>query len=380
MFNPLSKTVSIKPNITNKASKKRKGRSLNTITGFTLLGVVSLLLSSPSYAEPEAPWTLNLYFENDLFSETDQNYTSGVRASWVSPNVDSYLEDERIPEWVRRATPYLPLFDPSDESATTLQRNVVLSLGQQIYTPEDINRYTVDTTDRPYAAWLYGGIAYHSRTANRMNTAELNLGIVGPLALGQQTQDFIHDIRGFQKFNGWDNQLKNEPGFQLVYEHKNRIFKGQLSPLFEYDTILHGGGSLGNVATYLNGGAEFRFGWNLPKDFGTSALRSGGDNSAPGIGDGRYQRGSRNRNLGVHAFISMDGRWVLRDIFLDGNTFRDSHSIDKEHLVGETSFGVAALYHGWKLSFARVHRSREYKAQTEGHAFGSLSLSYSYSL
>ena len=345
-----------------------------------ILGLCSGFISPNILAEEQPPWTLNLYFENDLFSETDQNYTNGIRASWVSPNVDNYLKDERLPEWVRDVSPYLPLFDPSDDSAQKVERNVVLTLGQQIYTPEDIDRYSVDPNDRPYAGWLYGGIAYHSRTRDKMNTAELNLGVVGPLALGEEAQDLVHSIRGFQKFNGWDNQLKNEPGFQLVYEHKNRIFKSRLSPLFEYDTILHAGGSLGNVATYLNGGAEFRFGWNLPQDFGTAALRSGGDNSAPGLGDGRYQRGSRDKNLGVHAFISMDGRWVLRDIFLDGNTFRDSHSIDKEPLVGEAAFGIAALYRGWKLSFARVHRSREFEGQPEGHAFGSLSLSYSYSL
>ena len=353
------------------------------MTPTTPLALASCLLLTTAQsvcAETGAPWTLNLYFENDLFSETDQDYTNGVRASWVSPNVNDYLNDERLPSWVRGITPYLPLFDPSDKNSTQLQRNVVISVGQQIYTPQDIDRTTIDPNDRPYAAWLYAGLAYHSRTKNRMNTAEINLGIVGPLAFGQEAQDFIHDIRGFKKFKGWDNQLKNEPGLQLVYEHKNRIIRGQFSPFFEYDTIIHGGGSLGNVATYLNAGAEVRFGWNLPQDFGTSALRSGGDNSAPGLGDGRYQRGSRNHNLGVHAFVSMDGRWVVQDIFLDGNTFRDSHSIDKEHLVGETAFGIAALYHGWKISFAQVHRSREFQTQDEGHAFGSLSVSYSYSI
>lgn len=345
-----------------------------------VLLITFLGFSTIAVANEEAPWTLNLYFENDLFSETDQNYTNGVRASWVSPNVDNYLRDERLPQWVRELTPHLPLFDPYDENDSRVQRNVVISLGQQIYTPEDIDRYSIDMNDRPYAAWLYGGIAYHSRTKNKMNTAELNLGVIGPMALGEQAQDMIHGLRGFQKFNGWDNQLKNEPGFQLVYEHKNRLFKRQFSPFVDYDVILHGGASLGNVATYVNGGAELRIGWNLPEDFGTSALRSGGDNSAPGLGDGRFQRGSRDSNLGVHGFISMDGRWVLRDIFLDGNTFRDSHSIDKENLVGETAFGVAVLYHGWKLSFARVHRTREFKRQPEGHSFGSLSLSYSFNL
>lgn len=249
-------------------------------------------------------------------------------------------------------------------------------MAQQIYTPEDIDRVDVDPNDRPYAGWLYGGISYHSRTSRRMNTAQLNLGIIGPAALGEEAQDFIHDIRGFQKFNGWDNQLKNEPGFQLMFEHRNRVSAGPITPFLDYDLILHSGASLGNVATYLNVGGEFRFGWNLPQDFGTSALRRGGDNSAPGFGDGRYQRGSRNQNLGVHAFIATDGRWVLHDIFLDGNTFRDSHSISKRSLVGETAFGVAALYHGWKLSYARVHRSREFHGQPEGHAYGSLSLSY----
>ncbi|WP_286237575.1 lipid A deacylase LpxR family protein [Neptuniibacter halophilus] len=346
----------------------------------TLPLIAGILISSHSQAatQDDAPWTFNLYFENDLFAETDQNYTNGVRVSWVSPNVESYLEDERLPSWVGELSDSLPLFDPPSSSDDPVLRNVVVTLGQQIYTPQDIDRATVDPDDRPYAGWLYGGVAYHSRTRNQMNSAVLNLGIVGPWALGEEAQDLIHDIRGFKKFNGWDNQLKNEPGIQLLYEHKNRINKGRLTPLLAYDLILHGGGSLGNVATYLNAGAELRLGWNLPQDFGTSALRSGGDNSAPGIGDGRYQRGSRNSNLGLHGFISADGRWVLRDIFLDGNTFRDSHSIDKESLVGETAIGIAALYHGWKISFARVHRSREYAGQEEGHTFGSLSLSYSY--
>lgn len=339
-----------------------------------------VFFSSILHAEPErAPWTVNLYFENDLFAETDQNYTNGIRASWVSPNVDSYLNDHELPGIVGDLSELLPRFDPSVQSSEKPQHNAVISVGQQIYTPQDIERYDIDPADRPYAAWLYAGVAYHSRTRNQMNTAALNLGFVGPWALGEEAQDAIHGIRGFRKFNGWDNQLKNEPGIQLIYEHKDRFSRGRIiSGQLEYDTIVHYGGSLGNVGTYLNGGIEYRLGWQLPDDFGTSALRSGGDNSAPGINDSRYQRLSRQKNLGVHAFISMDGRWVLRDIFLDGNTFRDSHSVDKEPLVGEVSVGIAMLYHGWKLSFTKVHRTREFEQQPDAHSYGSITLSYSY--
>ncbi len=334
---------------------------------------------APLASAADSPWTLNLYVENDLFAETDQNYTNGLRLSWVSPNVSDYLNDPILPPWVREMNQLLPLFDPEPEidPSDEVQRNMVIGLGQQIFTPRDIERTSVDPDDRPYAGWLYGSVAYHSRTDNKLNSAELDLGVIGPWALGQEAQDLVHELRGFDKFQGWDNQLGNELGFQLVGEHKRRVLKGYYD-IYGYDLILHGGASLGNVATYLNAGAEFRFGWRLPQDFGTAALRPGGDNAAPGRKGDRFHLKKRQQAMGLHAFISGDGRYMLRDIFLDGNTFTDSHAVDKRRWVGEISLGVAAIYKGWKVSFARVHRSKEFHGQPEGHTFGSLSLSYTY--
>ncbi|MGB0467249.1 MAG: lipid A deacylase LpxR family protein [Pontibacterium sp.] len=348
------------------------------LSSFLLISGGLLPLAVHAEEATDKPWTLNLYFENDLFAETDQNYTNGIRAAWVSPNIDNYLHDKRLPVWVRKINRYVPLFDPASSHGEKVQRNLVLSLGQQIYTPENIELTTLDSGDRPYAGWLYAGAAYHSQTQDRLNSAELNIGIIGPAALGQEAQDFIHDLRGFDKFQGWDNQLKNEPGIQLVYESKYRWLREQLTGILSYDLIVHNGISLGNVATYVNSGAEMRLGWHLPYDFGTSALRPGGDNSAPGVSDDRYNKYARQQNLGAHLFISGDGRWVLQDIFLDGNTFIDGHSVDKRPLVGEIAIGFATLYKGWKISFARVHRSREFKGQKTGHNYGSLSVSYSF--
>ena len=76
-------------------------------------------------AAEDKPWTLNVYLENDLFSETDQDYTSGIRASWVSPDVADYLDDKSLPAWVRQFNEKLRFFH---KSRVGLQRNLTLSI------------------------------------------------------------------------------------------------------------------------------------------------------------------------------------------------------------------------------------------------------------
>ncbi|OMH32164.1 lipid A deacylase LpxR family protein [Motiliproteus sp. MSK22-1] len=323
--------------------------------------------------------TLNLYFENDLFAETDQNYTNGIRVSLISPDLENFqqefIDNRQIQQLFDVMNPLLEQFHPeipgeiTDETAKN-SRRIVLSLGQTIYTPETSEASELLEDERPYAGWLFLGVAYHARNRNRLRTVGVNFGMVGPAALGQEAQDLIHELRGFSKFQGWDNQLKNEPGVQLLYEYKNKLIDNTEG--FGYDLISHYGGSLGNIATYANVGAEIRAGWNIPDDFGTSALRPGGDNSAP---DGEPRSG-----LGFHLFASSDIRLVARDIFLDGNTFRDSHSVSKEPVVADVALGASLVYDSFKLSFAQVIRSKGFRGQKGNHNYGSLSLSWNFTL
>lgn len=318
-------------------------------------------------------WMMNLFLENDLFSRTDQQYTNGIRLSWISPDIDSFIDDERLPGWMRNTNRFLTPLDPvSKDHQGEVSRRMIFSLEQKMFTPDDRERTTIDPDDRPYAGWLYAGMGYHTRSLDKLNSFEVNLGIVGPAALAQEAQDLVHDIRDIERFKGWDNQLRNELGVQLVYEHKNRVMRYQLANDWQHDLIVHAGGSLGNVATYLNAGGQYRIGRNLPADFGTSALRPGGDNSVP-----MPVNASEQNDWGFHGFISVDGRWVLHDIFLDGNTFRDSHSVDKRPLAGDLSIGIATHFDRWKISYARVWRSKQFDTQQGTHSYGSIGISYS---
>lgn len=337
-----------------------------------LSGVLLCCLVCSSFCYADDSWTTNLYFENDLFGDTDQQYTNGTRLSWISPDLSSYLDDPSLPEWLTRVNKRLKLLH-SDQRG--LQRNLVISLGQVIYTPADKYATELIEDDRPYAGYLYLTFGYHMRSTNQLDSVELSLGVVGPASGAKQVQDAVHDWRGIDKFQGWDNQLKNEPALNLVYERKQKYGLPDLMAHLEQDFIAHGGISLGNVATYLNAGGEYRIGWQLPDDFGTSSLRPGGDTSAPGGSDPRVTRSGFS---GLHLFFSLDSRLVARDIFLDGNTYRDSHSVDKRALVADLAVGVSTTFHRWKVSYAYVTRTREYDEQKRVHQYGSLSFSYTW--
>lgn len=316
------------------------------------------------------PDVYNLYYENDLFAGTDNNYTSGLKLSWISANLQDYTHDACLPHWIRQLNQYSEMIQPGPFDS----RNMVVSFGQNIYTPSDKTRTDLIKDDRPYAGWLYMGFAYNARSSTQMDTTELDIGMVGPASLARQSQNFVHKVRGFSRWQGWDNQLDNELGIQVVKERKNRIFEWRQPDGLEMDAITHYGFSAGNVKTYINGGLEMRIGSFLPNDFGTSPIRAAGDSNAP-LSPSASRRMSRQ---GIYTFVSVDARAVARNIFLDGNTFSDSHSVDKKYLVGDIAAGIAWQWVGGRITYAQYWRSKEFRQQKDAQSYGSLTLSLEY--
>jgi lipid A 3-O-deacylase len=316
------------------------------------------------------PEIYNIHFENDLFNGTDQGYTNGVKLSWVSANLKDYIHDPCLPLWVRRLN---QLFESLHRTGYS-SRNMVVTIGQSMYTPLDKTRTDVIPDDRPYAGWLYLGLGYNERDAKQMDTVQVNIGMVGPASLARQTQNFIHDLRDIPRFNGWDNQLHDELGIQIIAARRKKVWGSDSRGWPQFDAITHYGGSLGNVATYLNTGFEIRAGEHLPNDFGTSPIRSAGDSNAP-LEDAAARRFAAG---GWHVFVSADARVVAHDIFLDGNTFVASHSVDKEILVGNVAAGVAWQWRGGQITYAQYVSSKEFTTQTSNPGYGAITLSLEY--
>jgi hypothetical protein len=314
--------------------------------------------------------TLSLYLENDAFARTDRNYTSGFRLAWISKDLWDYRENF-IGKWGYPVFKRLPFVNTPG-----FQRAIYLALGQNIYTPEDIQRSDLIEDDRPYAGYGYLALGLQSKDSYRMHTLEFSLGVVGPAALGQETQEFAHELLGQEPPQGWDNQLQNELALQAVYLRKTKIWQAGIGRYFGADLIPHLGAALGNVHIYANGGGQIRFGWNLPNDFGTFLIRPGCEcNVAIDRLDPRF---FRTKQFGVHLFAAVDGRAVLRDIFLDGNTFKESHSVEKNNLTADILVGIGFLIKRFKISYAYVYETKNFKLQKDEHVFGTVTVSYSF--
>ena len=66
---------------------------------------------------------------------------------------------------------------------------------------------------------------------------------------------------------------------------------------------------------------------------------------------------------------------MARNIFLDGNTFRDSQSVKKEPFVADAAVGVAMNFGAYKLAYVRVFRTREFVEQGSAPKYGSITFS-----
>lgn len=323
---------------------------------------LSSLISTASFVKTTnaGTWTLNV--ENDRIANTDRHYTNGVRLGWISD-----AEDGSVFPVVRDTLQMLyPLADVRGG-------RLGLELGHNMYTPADTEARNLVTDDRPYAGWLYASGSLYAETGKgigdhfteTLDKMAVEFGIVGPAALGKQVQNEYHKLINVATSKGWDNQLKNEPGINIIGERKWR-HKALRYAGFEFDAVPHVGASLGNVYTHINGGVILRFGQELYIDYGPPLIR-------PSLsGFGAINPSDR---LAWYGFAGVDGRWVARNIFLDGNTFSDSHSVNKKPLVGDFVAGVALTYRNVRLAFTHVMRSREFDGQSEADRFGAVSLS-----
>lgn len=299
---------------------------------------------------------LSLAHENDLLAGSgDKFYTSGSQITYFDV-------DARTPRVIQMVADKWLGFDVGNATLTSF------TMGQKIFTPQDIRIASEQFGDRPWAGWLYGTVGLANVYKDHVDQFGITLGIVGPWSGSEHTQKFIHKyVSESPKPMGWDNQLHTEPGLVLSWDRRWPVWreiswKGyglQFEPSVSF--------ALGNIYTYGGTGMTVTFGPNQHVVQDTPPRLSP---SLPGTGYFDVP----DTGWSWYLFSGVNGRVVARNIFLDGNTFRDSYSVDKKILVGDANAGLAFTLGDTRIAYTLVYRTKEFDGQDDPSIFGSVSL------
>ena len=286
---------------------------------------------SSFWAEFKQVWSqaehqrMRIEYENDLFFNTDNNYTDGVRFTLKrasdQPSKFDADENPRVPPLrfrlsrteaerakMREEDEYdcaLPARDAAEYERGILEMRAqtrnpdardsthpycykstysLVMLGHNMYTPSDIrlSPAQIPDRDRPYAAWAYIGFYREIHSSDdRYWRYGLDIGCMGPCARGQQLQTWIHkNITDSPLPNGWDSQIHNEVGAVIRFEHAWRSWR--FGPARDRDNRPDTFGEnlfgvplamdlrpavnfgLGNIQTYAGVSVTARLGWFRP--------------------------------------------------------------------------------------------------------------------
>ena len=280
-----------------------------------------------------------LFIENDILAGTDRYYTNGFKLGFGVPF-------ETLRDFLKTPAKYtLDIFSDPQGSY-----NFGLFLGQNIYTPRDITVAAPQPYDRPWASWLYlGGVAQRVK-GNRLDTAEIDIGVVGPPALGEQVQSSWHRLVGVAQPEGWDNQSPSELGLSIAYLQKRKYGNAH------FEVVPHAGLTLGTVTTLARVGGTMRLGQNMT-GFGPDTIEPGGAmlqntrREHDGAGRPRYE---------WYGFVGADVRYVAHNIFLDGTVFHESFSVDSRNVVRDVTLGASMRIDALRVSLTRIFRSDEF--------------------
>lgn len=314
-----------------------------------------------AWADEKKPFTVAVYWENDgsilkRNNGEDRHYTNGSAVTLAHQ-----------PKWAEGFVDVAPFGEVFERTAGGY------ILGHLIFTPENTSATRLLRRDRPYAGYLFGGVYAQRANDTTFDHAQLDLGVVGPSAQADHIQKDIHDWLDLDEPKGWDNQLGDEVTAQLFLRRKWRSeehvidfgtheISHQWIPQIEI--------AAGSVYRHVGAGAVWRIGHNLPDDFGPGRL-----------GDVAAATGDATTGAGGYGFIRVAGRAVEHNLFLEGNSYKDSHGVDGETLVGEVQAGLDVFYHydGWKLQagYSQTFISEQFDGQKGSVSFGALMLSAS---
>jgi lipid A 3-O-deacylase len=307
---------------------------------FTAVGV------APGNAQ--VPHSFEVIFENDALHPglpderfSDREYTHGLMVA---------SERNLAPVWGGLLPRMVPCSSTLRRSERCLQTR--FEGGQKIYTPE-IRDEIPSPEERPYAGWLYGSVTGRAVDSRSSRSLRAEVGVTGPLSMGESVQRLVHRVTGFPRPRGWDYQLGTELGVLAEYEERHLLERRLASGTRIADVILSSAATIGNVRTGIRGGVTFRAGHRLPHP---------------------WERSVAEHPLSVYGVGAFERSWTAHDLFLDGNTFRSSRSVERIATTDAVRIGTGVQFGDLRFTLTIVFEDPLYVTQPKPHRYSTLTL------
>jgi hypothetical protein len=273
---------------------------------------------------------IELRHDNDFFNSTDRYYSSGI---FITYRTVANVEND-----------------------TVFNRQNTFYIGQEIYTPTDIDETDYTKFDRPYAGFL-GLYAQHTiATYNWLFDFNFSVGVTGDISGAQRLQNSFHKHATVgSRIPTWNAQIKNGLTVNFYF---NYIREWELSSNpFKVYLALSPTTAFGTKDIYLQNDLVFYFGRRNPLHRSIA-----------------YSQIGKLKNEFFAAFRT-GYRYVFHDALLEGNLIKDSSLLLMEPYHNLFIYSVEIYFRRGRNDFKLFYNvtSAETKT-TEFHTFATLSV------
>jgi hypothetical protein len=243
-------------------------------------------------------------------------------------------------------------------------------IGQYLYNPRFINKEAVTINDRPFAGYLFAeaGRSFFYESESVLKT-DFQIGFIGPNSLGENLQKGFHNMIGYKKVYGWENQIHNALGLQAHVMYSKKMFPSAHNDFV--DLHFQSEANLGTIFTGVSTGFMARFGFKKLIPIYDSNLHdaSVNANAQPNI-----------REFYFYAMPSVN--YQFYDATIEGSMFNDSSPItfDLVPLRFNGEAGLKYRRNNFNISYSFIYRGRELKGDVNdtntGYFYGSIRLGF----
>lgn len=288
------------------------------------LAALAVIVAPAAAIAQEQPARWYLQVDNDVVFHTDRWYSSGVRIARVA-----------------------------NASGHEIEVGVI----HEVYMPEQ-KHWEPGRADRAPTARLLLDMARHTRGDGTFDTLEVQAGVRGEAAGGEQVTDFIHSFIPGGAQVDWSRQLQPDR------------FDGSLVAARSMNAgpvRVHFGGVLGTQLVFAHVGGELRYGPGS-RDIDFQVMRFA---ATPPFA--RQKSG-----LGWSVFGGASARAVARNDMLGPSYDPGGADIHRRPLVGRLAGGAAWTFERGSITFCVVQDTHEFDEQRKPQNFGSLAVHWTF--